>query len=373
MRGTLFLVALVTLAGCSGALVGDEKGTATPTETPTVKPTSTPTATASVTATPTPTPTATPTVTPTATARPKPEIDHQVRRRYERLNQRVDEQTVSLLDSGVYNETTVVYAIGQNTNETLWQMFRGEAMPVPQAAALEMAKMENPPEQARIGIFDEDSELIWVNTFTVETARAYANRSITPSEFRERLERTATVSERLQNGSADRKTLLVWETGDRARLSYIHGIIEGARNSKLGDKMNITDAGLHNESYEIEEYDISVEENTSIYITLQFPRDGGNESYEYGWFDEDLRAAASGVLYDKWAHVSTYSPYGNRPGALQIRYVDLNGTLYATDVIPYEIGYAYEVGDLTDVGFIRAIAPLSENFNGGPEREVEDI
>ncbi|MFC7133802.1 MULTISPECIES: hypothetical protein [Salinibaculum] len=370
MRGTLFLVALVALAGCSGALVGDDRGTATPTETATLQPT--PTATPSVTATPTATPTPTVTATETATAQPEPQIDPEVRRRYERLNQRVDEKTVSLLDSGVYNETTVGYAIEQDTNETRRQLFRGEAMPVPQAAALEMANMEHPPEHARIGIFDEDTELIWMNTFTVETARAYANRSITPDEFRERLERNAAVSERLQNGSASRDTLLVWETGDRARISYIHGIIEAARNSKLGEKMNITDAGLHNESYDLEEYDISVEENTSIYITLQFPRDGGNESFEYGWFDEDLRAAASGVLYDIWAHVSTYSPYGNRPGSLQIRYIDPNGTLYATDVIPYEVGYSYEVGDLTNVGFIRAIAPLSENFNGGPEREVED-
>jgi hypothetical protein len=354
MRKVLCLLVLVALAGCSGSLFGNGTGTATPTETATVQPT--PTATASATP------------TPTATAQQPPEIDPEVRQRYERLNRRVENGTASLLESRLYNETTVGYLVDQNTNATLDQMFRGEAMPVPQAIALEMADMERPPERAVFHVLDQQQERIFTSSFTAGEARAYQNRTLMPNEFRNLLVEEGTV---FNNASRDRlKTLFVWETGDRARRSYAKGIVEASRDSRFGTELNITDAGLHNESYEFRNTDVSVESNTSIYITVQHPRDGGNESYGYGFFSEDLSAATTGVLFEEWGKAVYYRPFGNPPGGLQIRYIDNENTLYRTYVTSDNHGYAYENGNIGPIGLLRSVK--SEQHNGGSELEQRE-
>jgi hypothetical protein len=310
--------------------------------------TATPTATATATATPTPTPS-------------EPKIDPAVKARYRAFNDRVRNETVSLVDSKVVNETTVGYIVDQNTNETLDQMFHGEAMPVPQAAALEMASMDDPPQRVVFHIIDNDRTRIFTSSFTVDDARAYENRTLMPTDFRGLLRDKATY---YNNATLDDiKTLLVWETGDRARNSYIKGIVNAARNTKLGTSMNITATSLHNESYYFNEDNISINQGTSISITVQHPRDGGNESYAYGFFNEDLRAATNGVLLDTWGEVTYYRTFGNPPGGLQIRYIDLNGTLYQTRIIADDYGYAYESGQIGPIGLIRALK--TEQHNGG--------
>ena len=358
MRGSryLLLATLVALAGCAGVLGGDTGATATPTATTTETAAPTPTAT--------PSPTATPTATPTPTTT-EPGIDPETRSRYRALNDRVDEKTVSLVDSKVINETTVGYIVDQNTNQTLDQMFHGEAMPVPQAVALEVVKMDEPPERVVFHIIDNDRARIFTSSFSLEDARAYENRTLMPNEFRNLLEARGKV---YNNGSKDDlKTLLIWETGDRARQSYIKGIVEAARSKKLGTKLNITDTNLHNESYNFSDDGVHIKEGTSISITVQHPRDGGNESYAYGFFNEDLRAATAGVLLDTWGEVAYYRAFGNPPGGLRIRYDDPDGTLYMTEVIADDYGSAYESGQIGPITLIKKTKV--EYYNGGTETE----
>jgi hypothetical protein len=355
-RHCALLVAVILLAGCGGVFGGTDGGTTTPTGTePPIPPTET---TASE-----PIPSATTTATPTERA-----FDPAVEQRYRALNDRVRNNTVSLIDSRIVNETTVGYLVDQNTNTTLERMFRGDAMPVPQAIALEMADMNRPPERAVFHILDREQQHIFTVSFTVDEARAYENRTLMPDEFRNLLTERGTVFNDASRDSL--QTLFVWETGDRARHSYTKGIVEASRDSRFGTKLNITDAGLHNASYEFRDSDVSVEPNASIYITVQHPRDGGNESYGYGFFSEDLRAATNGILFEKWGRAAYGRPFGNPPGGLQIRYIDRENTLYRTYVTSDNHGYAYENGNIGPIGLLRSIK--SEQHNGGSELEQRE-
>lgn len=177
MRGVrhFLLAVLVALAGCAGAFGGNTGSRAMPDETPAA------TAGQPATATPTVKPVSTATSTPASS---DPSVDPELKTRYSTLTDRVGAQTVSLLDSKIINETTVGYLVDQNTNNTLNQMFRGEATPVPQAVALEMARMNAPPERVVFHIVNDDSQRIFTSSFTVDNTRAYKNPTLMPNEFR---------------------------------------------------------------------------------------------------------------------------------------------------------------------------------------------
>ena len=347
-KRTLLLVALVTLAGCAGVF-GDEGATATPEPTQTPAPT--------ITQSPTATP------TPTATQR-EPRIDPDIRQRYERLNERVDAETVSLLESRIINETTVGYVIAQNTNESVDKMVSGSAQPVPQAVALEMAQMDNPPKRAVLSVRSYYDAIIWRSTLSVETAERFANYSLLVPEFANALSDRASGSA-TRNPEQKDTILLTWANGDRARQNYARALADEVRDSgRFSDLVNVTDYGLFNQSVYLEDSDIKVEENSSIYIEVQHPRDGG-QKYKWEEREEHTRYISTSIVQISWAVQAYNRNYGTPPENVRVDYIDMSGERYMKVEIPKEFAIAFASENLSKAGYDIALAEGFEEYNGG--------
>jgi hypothetical protein len=374
---SLAVLVVVVLAGCGGIIGGGEThpetATATPTPagatsaTPAETPTDTPTATA--TATQTPGPAQTPTPSPE-----HPDIDPAIRESYEQFGQAIDRDMPVAFEYEIINESAVqVTAEPDFFVRTQYRPGEENEYPLPHKVALEMASREDAPELVVIRVRDRDTGSVeWQTSMTTEIARGFANTTLLPDEFEQRLrDRESGVL-----FDEDQRARLVFSAvqGDRARRVWAKRLVSDLRDSKYSEAITVNDYGLYNESVNASALETHVDENESVMIEFQVPRDGG-ERYRYERGKRDPRNSKAIFLMESevayfWSERIGTRPYEPDPVNIHIRFVDEEGTLFQTSEIPSVLIKSYNnegnerVDTLFDILWFGT--ELQEYHNGGP-------
>jgi hypothetical protein len=375
---SLAVLVVVVLAGCGGIIGGGEThpetATATPTPagatsaTPAETPTDTPTATA--TATQTPGPAQTPTPSPE-----HPDIDPAIRESYEQFGQAIDRDMPVAFEYEIINESAVqVTAEPDFFVRTQYRPGEENEYPLPHKVALEMASREDAPELVVIRVRDRDTGSVeWQTSMTTEIARGFANTTLLPDEFEQRLrDRESGVL-----FDEDQRARLVFSAvqGDRARRVWAKRLVSDLRDSKYSEAITVNDYGLYNESVNASALETHVDENESVMIEFQVPRDGG-ERYRYERAETDLENARAIYIMESelaylWSEQINERPYEINPENVYVRWIDEEGTLFQTNNILASLVRGYNNLDNERVRILDDILwfgnEVQEYHNGGRE------
>jgi len=229
-----------------------------------------------------------------------------------------------------------------STDDDVTELYKGggsNLMPVPQAAAFEMATSEYAPSKVTVQVPSEyeSQPIAYRTSFNKSLATKLYTGEVDAREFRQTLHERATGNEKKLYGphwtldtqpKEDRYTFF---TGDRARHEYVSNLAERLNNT-LYDYLTVDDYGLYNGTQPLPDTTRELGPNASVYITLQMQ--DPNAQVPYRGFNSTRHGAAVYETAWKLGNMTRFKTYGERPAFVQIRYLWPDGTRHSYVNVP---------------------------------------
>jgi hypothetical protein len=241
----------------------------------------------------------------------------------------VRSRSVVLQDSRIVNEERVALTFESDENQI--DRYRdGSADPVPQAAAFEMANNPDAPENVTLTLPGQLDEPRWQSTLSKSLAERYANQSLSPAEFRAKLDENATGFES-QFEPRFFPEEFTYATGDRARIAYVEELAQRLNNSTHGN-LTVSDYGLFNETIHLPESTRTLGPNASIYVEFEMPQD--EEQMDYRGFSSTDGGVRIFETIFKWGNLSFSEKHGDPPESIRLQFRNSDGKVHQTWDIP---------------------------------------
>ncbi|WP_302080869.1 hypothetical protein [Salinibaculum rarum] len=206
----------------------------------------------------------------------------------------------------------------------------GSAMPVPQAAAFEMANNSQAPEWVTLTLAGQIEEPRWQSTLSKSLAERYANQTLSPAEFRTELDENS-IGYESQFDPRFYPEEFTYATGDRARKAYVEELARRLNDSKHGN-LTVADYGLFNESISIPESTETLGPNASIYVEFEIPRE--EEQMDYRGFSSTDGGVRVFETIFKWGNLSHSGKHGEVPESVRLQFRNSDGQVHQTWDIP---------------------------------------
>jgi hypothetical protein len=229
-----------------------------------------------------------------------------------------------------------------DTEEDVTELYKGggsNLMPVPQAAAFEMATSEYAPSTVTVQHSPryEGGPNPFRTSFNKSLATDLYTGAVEAREFRDTLYQRANgsfvqhLAPHWRTISEPKPERFTFFTGDRARQEYAANVAERLNNSKY-DYINVSDYGLYNGTQRLPDTTQKLGPNSSIYITVKM--DNIYKQVQYHNRTTQRHAVTFERALWKFANMTQYKTYGERPEFMQLRYIFPDGTKHSFTNIP---------------------------------------
>jgi hypothetical protein len=229
-----------------------------------------------------------------------------------------------------------------DTEDDVTELYKGggsNLMPVPQAAAFEMATSEYAPSKVTIRILPqvESEPIAYRTSFNESLAADLYTGKVDAREFRDMLhdratgDRTEKYAPHWRTDSVPQEERFTFFTGDRARQEYAANLAERLNNIKY-EYINISDYGLYNGTQRLPDTTRKLGPNSSIYVTIKMGDIYGQTPYN-GYNSTRHGVGVVETLW-KYGNMTQYKTYGERPEFVHLRFIWPDGVKHTTVSIP---------------------------------------
>jgi hypothetical protein len=229
-----------------------------------------------------------------------------------------------------------------DTEEDVTELYKGggsNLMPVPQAAAFEMATSEYAPSKVTVRHPPryEKSEVPFSTSFNESLASDLYTGEVDAREFRDILYQHANgsfvefLAPHWRTTSVPQEERFTFFTGDRARQEYAANVAEHLNNTNY-EYINVSDYGLYNGTQRLPDTTRKLGPNSSIYVTVKM--DDIYKPVQYHNRTTQRHAVTFERTLWKIANMTQYKTYGERPEFVQLRYIFPDGTKHSFTNIP---------------------------------------
>ena len=268
------------------------------------------------------------------------QVDIQPKNELKSFIREVRSQTYTMENSTILGPDHVRFTF--DTEESQRAIYKGggsNLMPVPQAAAFEMATSDYAPSKVSVRVPSqyENEPIAYRTTFNKSLATKLYNGTVDAREFRGSLHQHATGDrkqihaphwQKLGSPEPERYTFF---TGDRARQQYATELAERLNNTGR-EYLTVVDHGLYNGTQTLPDTARRLGPNESIYVTIQM-----DEFFTSApWRNYSSTRHGVGVDETLWklGNTTEYRTYGERPAFVQLRYVWPDGVRHTYINIP---------------------------------------